>query len=246
MERMPQRSQPPVAAHEAAEAHEATDAAHEAAAALRSPSADVTRQLVANHRRFLAFLEPRVESRAVAEEILQAAFVRSLEKADELRDEERAVAWFYRLLRNAVVDHYRRRASYARALERSAAEAAAQPPSATSPPSASSSFLPSSSSVDGLPAGLGDAALEAEVCQCMHALLPTLQPQYAELLERVELGGQKLGEVAAELGITAGNAAVRLHRARRALKRQLEKSCGSCATHGCLQCTCERRDGDPC
>jgi RNA polymerase sigma-70 factor (ECF subfamily) len=31
---------------------------------------------------------------------------------------------------------------------------------------------------------------------------------------------------------------VRLHRARQALKRELERSCGTCATHGCLDCTC--------
>ena len=183
--------------------------------ALAPPSAAVTAQLVANHRRFLAFLEPRVESRAVAEEILQAAFLRSVEKAEELRDAERAVAWFFRLLRNALTDHYRRRASYARTLERSAAEP--QPTSAPSPE---------------------DAELEAEICRCLTALLPALKPEYATLLERVELGGEKLADVAADLEITAGNAAVRLHRARLALKRQLERSCGSCATHGCLDCTC--------
>jgi RNA polymerase sigma-70 factor (ECF subfamily) len=31
---------------------------------------------------------------------------------------------------------------------------------------------------------------------------------------------------------------VRLHRARAALKTRLEQSCGTCATHGCLDCTC--------
>jgi RNA polymerase sigma factor (sigma-70 family) len=190
--------------------------------ALAPATAGVAAQLVANHRRFLAFLEPRVESRAVAEELLQAAFVRSLEKAGELRDGERAVAWFFRLLRNAVVDHYRRRAAYDRALERSAAEA----PQLAPPPD--------------------DEAMQAQICQCVSALLPALQPSYAELLERVELRGQSVAAAAADLGITAGNAAVRLHRARLALKRQLEKSCGTCATHGCLDCTCGARNATPC
>lgn len=47
-----------------------------------------------------------------------------------------------------------------------------------------------------------------------------------------------LQKVAKALGITTNNATVRLHRARRALKRELERSCGICATHGCLDCTC--------
>ena len=75
----------------------------------------------------------------------------------------------------------------------------------------------------------------------MRSLLPTLKPEYAAMIERVDLKEQPLSGVAEALGITANNAAVRLHRARIALKRQLERSCGTCATHGCLDCRC----GDP-
>src|SRR5262245_17791104 len=77
----------------------------------------VIQQLVNSHRQFLAFLQKRVESREVAEDILQSAFVRGLQRGGELRDEESAVAWFYRMLRNATVDHYRHRASTQRALD---------------------------------------------------------------------------------------------------------------------------------
>ena len=66
---------------------------HESANAL-SPAA--IQRLVESHRQFLSFLEKRVKSRAVAEDILQSAFVRGLERGAELRDEESAVAWFYR------------------------------------------------------------------------------------------------------------------------------------------------------
>jgi RNA polymerase sigma-70 factor (ECF subfamily) len=44
---------------------------------------------------------------------------------------------------------------------------------------------------------------------------------------------------AAEAGISNSNAAVRVFRAREALKKQLVKSCGTCAEHGCLNCTCD-------
>src|SRR5438067_4454856 len=49
---------------------------------------DVLEVLVENHRRFLAFLERRVGSRVEAEDILQDAFVRSLDRADTVRDPE--------------------------------------------------------------------------------------------------------------------------------------------------------------
>ena len=59
--------------------------------------------LVANHRDFLAFVERRVGDRALAEEIVQDAFVKSLARGDEIH--ESAVGWFYRVLRNAVIDY---------------------------------------------------------------------------------------------------------------------------------------------
>ena len=78
---------------------------------------DLTSRLVDNHREFLGFLERRLGDRALAEDILQDAFVKSLEKAGDVRDESSSIAWFYRMLRNAVIDHYRRRGTRDRALE---------------------------------------------------------------------------------------------------------------------------------
>ena len=83
---------------------------------------DVVARLVACHREFLAFIERRVGDRAVAEDLLQEAFVRGLGHVTDLRSDESAVAWFYRILRNAVTDYYRRRASAGRQLESFAAE----------------------------------------------------------------------------------------------------------------------------
>ena len=79
-------------------------------------SPEAIAQLVAGHRQFLAFLQRRVESREVAEDILQSAFTRGLERAADITD-EKVVAWFYRILRNAVIDHYRHRSFTARAME---------------------------------------------------------------------------------------------------------------------------------
>jgi RNA polymerase sigma factor (sigma-70 family) len=171
-------------------------------------------RLLANHRRFLDFLTARVGSREDAEEILQDAFVKGLQKAEQIRDEESAVAWFYRLLRNAVIDYYRRRAASQKALEAQAREA----------------------EVDS---GL-DAELERAVCECVNDLVPLLKPEYSELIRRVDLCGANVSSVADEIGISPGNARVRLHRARAALRDELERSCRTCATHGCLDCTCSR------
>ena len=172
--------------------------------------------LVEHHRKFLTFLESRVESRAAAEEILQDAFVKTIGKGDQLRDEESAVPWFYRLLRNAVVDHYRKRGAESRMLE-------AQP--------RDEAF---------------EEELERVVCACINGLIATLKGEYEAILRKVDLQQKSIADVAAELGLTAGNARVRLHRARKALKERLEESCRSCAEHGCLDCTCEPGGGGGC
>jgi RNA polymerase sigma-70 factor (ECF subfamily) len=45
---------------------------------------------------------------------------------------------------------------------------------------------------------------------------------------------------AAEHGITPTNASIRLLRARQALKKEVTRACGTCAEHGCVDCSCKR------
>ena len=160
----------------------------EAAQALLAPSGAVARVLASNRGRFLRFLERRVGARDLAEEILQEAFVRALARGGSVRDDEAAVAWFYRVLRNALVDHLRRAGSERRALEAVAQENA----SAADP----------------------DQELMRTVCACVDDTLATLRPEYADAIRQVEMGGASMRAFADRAGITAGNAAVRVHRAR--------------------------------
>lgn len=175
-------------------------------------SPELVETLVENHRQFRAFLEQRVADAEDAEDILQDSFLKGVQKAGSLHEHENVVAWFYRVLRNAVIDHYRHRGAEGRALARAAGFSGE-----TDQP---------------------QQDVERAICQCVHDLLPTLREEYATLLRRIDLEQASIAEVAAETGITPNNARVRLHRARAALRRQLELSCGTCTEHGCLDCTC--------
>jgi RNA polymerase sigma-70 factor (ECF subfamily) len=179
---------------------------------VRPSSPDVTRVLVDNHRAFLGFLERRVGRRDVAEDILQEAFARGIDRLPTLRDEEAIVPWFYRTLRNATVDYFRRARTRDQALGRFAEEVE------------TSEEAPE--------------AIEGEVCRCVSRLADTLKPEYAEALRRIEVDGVSVASFAEERGISRSNAAVRVFRAREALRRQVAASCGTCAEHGCLSCTC--------
>lgn len=172
-------------------------------------------RLVASRQQFLAFLRKRVGSDEAAEDILQAAFVTSIEKGGSVRDEETVVAWFYRLLRNAIIDFYRRRGSSERTLEALAKELQShQEP---------------------------DVSFKGEICGCVTGLLETLKPEYRQALDTVDLQEHSLADLANQAQITANNAAVRVHRAREALRKQVTVTCGICATHGCLDCSCKSK-----
>ncbi|HYC58680.1 MAG TPA: sigma-70 family RNA polymerase sigma factor [Thermoanaerobaculia bacterium] len=172
----------------------------------------VTTRLVESHREFLSFLERRLGDRALAEDILQDAFVKSIEKGESVRDDESAVAWFYRLLRNAVIDHHRRDATRNRALELLAGEMkdAVEPP----------------------------AEITGAICSCIGELAANLKPEYAEAIQQVEVEGMPVQQFAERAGITANNASVRVFRAREELRKQVHAACRTCAEHGCVDCDC--------
>ncbi len=171
---------------------------------------EVAEVLVANHQDFLRFVERRIGNRALAEEMVQDAFVRSLDRGGEIR--ESVVGWFYRVLRNAVIDHQRRQAVADRRLDQFAAELASS--------------------------GGADEELTKVACACVLKLADTLKPEYADALRRIELDQVAVKDYADANGISPNNAGVRIFRAREALRKQVARSCGTCAEHGCLDCTC--------
>ena len=171
-------------------------------------------RLVEARRDFLAFVQKRVASREAAEDILQAAFVKSMEKGNSVRDEESVVAWFYRMLRNATIDYYRHRAS-----SEHAAESLVHHLEKYQEP---------------------DEQFKGEICQCVSGLLESIKPEYRQAIETVDLNEGSLNDLAGTAGITPNNAAVRVHRAREALRKQVTVACGVCAIHGCLDCHCKQ------
>jgi RNA polymerase sigma-70 factor (ECF subfamily) len=82
--------------------------------------------------------------------------------------------------------------------------------------------------------------METEICTCVSRLTSTLKPEYAEALQVIEVGGKPVRAFAEEKRLSPSNAAVRVFRAREALKERVMESCGICAEHGCVDCTCRQ------
>lgn len=168
--------------------------------------------VVSEHERFASFLARRLGDRATAEDVLQTAYANVLARDAGPADRTRLTAWFFRVLRRALLDHRRAAASEERRVR------------------ARARVLPWTEREE--------AALREDVCACVGRLLPTLPREQADLLRRVEVEGASVRDAAAALGVTANAAAVRLHRARKALAARLRSLCGACSAHGCLRCEC--------
>jgi RNA polymerase sigma-70 factor (ECF subfamily) len=174
---------------------------------------DPLKRIMAHQAKFLGFLSARVEDRAAAEDILQSAYLKAVEHGSEIRDDESTVTWFYRILRNAIIDHYRRNAARTSAHEAFAAEATVS----------------------------YEAEVAQTACACIADVIRDLKSEYRIAIEQVDLGGVTVEEFAQSLQTSANNASVRLHRARKTVAKKLTTVCGgACAEHKCLDCTCRR------
>jgi RNA polymerase sigma factor (sigma-70 family) len=184
--------------------------------AAKSHDAAVQRALVEAREEMLLFLQHRLRSRDDAEEVLQRFSLRALERASQLRDVRTVRGWLGRILATTIVDH-QRNLNRRRRRETHVDEAEIE-----------------SEAVD--------AELDAAVCNCLYRLLPTLKPEYADIVWRADILGEPRDRLAASLGTSLNNVSVRLHRGRQALRKRLEEMCRTCPIHGFLDCHCERAE----
>jgi RNA polymerase sigma factor (sigma-70 family) len=171
---------------------------------------DKIASLLNNVHEFTGFARKRLGDPELAADAVQDSLLKAIKAGDQLRDEENAKAWFYRILRRTIIDLYRRRDAHDRTVTEFEHEV-------NSP---------------------ADNEEERVVCACMEALLPMMTPQYSALIRQLDLAEEAPDTVAASLGISRNNLNVRVHRARQQLKRRLEENCRVCAKHGCLDCHC--------
>lgn len=169
----------------------------------------VFEQLCSQRPQFLSFVRSRVADSSRAEDILQTAFARAFERGSELREVQRAEAWFYRILRNLLIDEHRKSSA-------TCEEIGLENPECV--PARESQQL--------------------RICSCIGHALQELRAEYGDILRLVAVQEMPVQTYASGHGISATNASVRLHRARKALRSRLEKVCRDCAPAGCFDCTC--------
>ncbi len=159
-------------------------------------SAEALATLEEHRADFVDFLRRRTHSGADAEDLLDEAFATASRTIVQLHDLELVLPWFYRVLRRTLADHHAR-------------------------------WALREDKLGVLRRDVDEATHEeAATCACSLGLIETLPAPYAEVLQRVDLEEQELAQVAGHLGTTRTAMAVRLHRARRALRERLLTFCG--------------------
>ena len=192
---------------------------------MRTTPEALEQHLLRERGRLLAFIRSKPNDPELAEDVLQESLLRALRSAPDLQDEEKVTAWLYQIVRNAITDTYRRRASASRRADAFAAEAAAL------------AEAPEPMSAEPMSAEPMSADDEARACACIDALIPALAPGYAAVVE-ADLAGVDAATLAERLGVSRGALKVRRHRAHRQLRERLDATCRTCAAHGCVDCTC--------
>ena len=178
-----------------------------------APAAATIQRLTECRSEFLRFLRRRLSRPEDAEDAFQDFCLKVVRATEKPKTTGKIDAWLSRVQRNTLTDYYRRRAMRRRV---EAAYGAEAPEPVVQP---------------------GTDQLE-NPCRCVRDLVPTLRPDYAEIVRRADLDEEPRERIAADLGLTTNNIGVRLHRARRALKERIEERCPTSCGSGFRSCDC--------
>jgi RNA polymerase sigma-70 factor (ECF subfamily) len=151
------------------------------------------------------FIARRVADPQDAEDVLQEVMLRMHRHGDELASADHVGAWVHRIARNAVIDHYRRRA--------------ARP---ELPAGAPGDLDEREDGPRGEPAS---EALRRELAACLLPLVERLPEKHRDALVLTELEGLTQIEAARRLGISVSGAKTRVQRGRAELKALLLECC---------------------
>ena len=143
------------------------------------------------------FIRRRAGDAAEADDILQEVFLRLHTRLGTQRCPECLRAWIYRIAKNVIIDHARRR--------RPSAEL--------------------SETADRQPAPMEEAGAEERLAGSLRAMVDTLPPADRLALLLTEFEGLTQRELADRLGISLSGAKSRVQRARRRLRDLLLDCC---------------------
>ena len=144
-----------------------------------------------------SFFLQQISDQALADDLLQETFIRIHRGVDSLKDQERTSAWVFRIARNVLVDHFRRK-NFMEPLWHE----------------------PQISDEDQ-----DETNMNEQVGDWLRPMLSTLPENYREAVELFELQDVSQQDIADRLGLSLSGAKSRVQRGRQKLKDSLLQCC---------------------
>ena len=158
------------------------------------------------HGRLRAFIGVRVSDPEAADDVAQEVLLRLHRSMDTLRAEDRLDAFAYRIARNAIIDHYRARAT------------AKETPEAPDE-------LVERVDADGDSEQEPQGGAREELARCLAPLIRQLPEPYREALTLTDLGKLSQVEAAQVVGLSVPGMKARVQRARAQVHELLTGCC---------------------
>ena len=165
----------------------------------------------ANVRLQLARMVPAAE----VEDLVQEVFIKAARALPEFRGEAGVATWLHRIAERTAFDHLRSRRQH----EAARTVPLVHPNEPDTAAGAAATIEP------GVPAEAPGRLVRTEMGECVREHVARLAPDHRVVIELKDLEGLSNPEIAVRLGVTVATAKIRLHRARQALRRELEHSC---------------------
>jgi RNA polymerase sigma-70 factor (ECF subfamily) len=168
----------------------------------------------ANHQRVCGLLR-RIVGPQDAEDLAQTVFAKAATALPTFRGEAEASTWLYRIAVNVASDWLRSRSTH---------EANVTVPLPDVLDEDRRVVLTGSAAVAALPSPEQELA-HKDMHDCIRGEIGKLSDPHRNIFMLSALGGLSNEEIAQTLGISEGNARVRLHRARQEFKKIIETRC---------------------
>ncbi len=147
---------------------------------------------------YIRYISKRIKDHNLAEDYFHDALLKAVISEDGPREEEKLRAWFYRILRNVIIDSYRKEASMQKGIETIISEA---------------ELTMMEKQVDGI------------CCDLEGFFLKLIKPEDEAIIRAINLEGISLADYAKKHNITEANLRVKKHRAMQALRKKVLKVC---------------------
>jgi len=162
------------------------------------------------HTRLLRFIQSRVSSREIADDLVQDVFLKAYEHLDQVQLPEKTESWLFQIARHRIADHYRMR-KMALPLDDFTDQLAVIDHASNAPMDLFHKVI--------------DAPQKDQLSSCIRRSVKNLPQPYQQALQITGVEGKTQQQFASATSLSLSAAKSRVQRGRKLLKNILQQCC---------------------